>query len=1077
MTAIGSGYYRVPVGSILDIISKTEAFVILIGRNTKPCLQESKNVCLDRAHRRSRAPIALGILLALCPSVFALEASRDVSQYAHTAWRVSEGFAKGAIFSIAQTPDGYLWLGTEFGLLRFDGVRLFAWQPPAGARLPSSDIRSLLVARDGRLWIGTTEGLASWKDGQLTHYRALDGRTIETLLEDREGMIWVGAWSPSVGTLCTIQSGSTQCYGEDGRFGSGVTALYEDSRGNLWAGGETGLWRWKPGPPQFYPIPDATHRINDLIEDDGGLLIAQNSGITRLKNGKAEAYPLPAGLNFKPRNLLRDRNGGLWIGASTDAGLLHLHEGRTDLFRRSDGMSGDAVSSLLEDREGNIWVTTTEGLDRFREFAVYTISVKQGLSSGGVSAVLAARDGSIWLGTDNGLNRWNSGNITVYGARKPSSHLTAQSRGDSASTVRTVPGNGLPDVAVDSLFEDERGQIWVATHRGVAVLQSDRFVPISSLPTGIVYAITAGSAGDVWISHQNSLFHLHRGDVVEEIPWTRLGLQGLALSLVADPSSGGLWLGLTKGGVAYVKDGQVRATYTAEDGLGEGRISQLRFGSRGSLWAATEGGLSRIRDGNVATLTSKNGLPCDVAHWSIEDDDHSVWLYMPCGLVQISRSELDAWVADPNRTIKATVFDRSDGVKSHSFTPGYSPSVAKSADGKLWFLPFGGVSVIDPRHLPFNKLPPLVHIEQITADGQTYDASQGLRLPPLVRDLTIDYTALSLVALEKVHFRFKLDAQDDDWREVVNDRRVQYSNLAPGRYRFRVLASNNSGVWNEEGVFLEFSIAPAYYQTTWFRAACVAAFLMLLWALYQLRLRQVARQFNRGLEERVGERTRIARELHDTLLQSFQGVLLKFSAVRFLLPPESDEAQKTLEKAIDQAEQAIADGRDAVQGLRSSTVPANDLARVISALGEELAGNQTGQDPPVLRVDVEGVPQSLAPLLQDEVHRIAVETLRNAYRHAGARRIEVEIRYGKRQFRLRVRDNGKGIDQNVVDAGGRERHFGLTGMRERAELVGGNLAIWSELDSGTEIELTIPASVAYAKPPTARRSIFLRKRA
>jgi signal transduction histidine kinase len=374
-----------------------------------------------------------------------------------------------------------------------------------------------------------------------------------------------------------------------------------------------------------------------------------------------------------------------------------------------------------------------------------------------------------------------------------------------------------------------------------------------------------------------------------------------------------------------------------------------------------------------------------------------------------------------------------------------------------------------------------VHIQQVTADRKTYDVeSYGngqLPLPSLTRDLEIDYTGLSLVAPEKVFFRYKLEGHDTDWQDAGTRRLALYTDLPPRNYRFRVMACNNSGVWNEAGTYLDFSIAPAYYQTTLFRVSCVAAFLLLLGALYRLRLRQVARQFNIRLDERLGERTRIARELHDTLLQSCQGVLLKFSAVRFLLPPGADEAQKALGKALDQAEQAIADGRDAVQGLRPSTAPGSDLSRVISALGKELADNQSGQNPPALSVDVEGVPQSLAPLLQDEVHRIAVETLRNAYRHAGASRIEVEIRYGKRQFRLRVRDNGKGIDQNVADAGGRERHFGLTGMRERAEIVGGNLAIWSELDSGTEIELTIPASVAYAKPPNARRSIFLGKRA
>jgi signal transduction histidine kinase len=424
---------------------------------------------------------------------------------------------------------------------------------------------------------------------------------------------------------------------------------------------------------------------------------------------------------------------------------------------------------------------------------------------------------------------------------------------------------------------------------------------------------------------------------------------------------------------------------------------------------------------------------------------------------------LDAWVSHPTQTIQASVFDSSDGVSSHQSTGGYDTVVAKAADGRLWFVPFGGVSVIDPHNLALNKLPPPVRIEQIIADKKTYDATNGVQLPPRVRNLAIDYTALSLVAPEKVRFRVKLEGQDKDWRELVNVRYVEYTNLPPNHYRFRVLASNNSGVWNEEGATLEFVIPPAWYQTSWFYALCAATVLAIVWLIYQLRVRQLAHQFNLALEARVGERTRIARELHDTLLQDFQALLPRLQAGIYQLPEGASDARKTLETAVDQASEAITEGRDAVQGLRTSTVEKNDLALAIRTLGEELAAAENDSPIP-FQVLVEGSPRNLHPIIRDEVYRLGAEALRNAFRHAAARNVEVEIRYEANSFRLRVRDDGKGIDSNLLRGDGRQGHYGLPGMRERAKVVGGKLAIWSEINSGTEIELVLPASRAYAQP-------------
>jgi signal transduction histidine kinase len=374
--------------------------------------------------------------------------------------------------------------------------------------------------------------------------------------------------------------------------------------------------------------------------------------------------------------------------------------------------------------------------------------------------------------------------------------------------------------------------------------------------------------------------------------------------------------------------------------------------------------------------------------------------------------------------------------------------------------------VIDPNHLPFNKLPPPVHIEQVKADGKVCNLKPGLRLPSGVRDVWIDYNALSLVAPEQTRFRYKLEGQDRDWIEVVNNRVAQYSNLPPRRYRFRVMAANNSGVWIEACASLDFAIDPAYYQTTWFRYLVVAAVLGLLAVVYQLRQRQLVRRFNLRMEDRINERLRIARDLHDTLLQSFQGVLLKFGAVAYLLPDRPEEARATLASVVEQAREAITEGRDAVYSLRSSTVITNDLARAIGTFGEDLCA---GEHLIEFQIHVEGKSRELPPIVRDEIYRIACEALRNAHRHAQARRIEAEIHYERRNFRLRIRDDGKGIDRKVLTMGSREGHYGLPGMQERAKLVGGKLVVWSELKSGTEIELTIPSAIAYAKAPPAGR--------
>jgi len=1000
--------------------------------------------------RTTRTLLALSALqlLVWSPPALALDPSLNVGQFAHTAWTPRDGTLQGGANTIVQTLDGYLWLGTDLGLVRFDGVRMVPWIPPAGQELPSSVISSLAAGRDGSLWIGTANGLVSWKDGKLREHPAIGKHLVNVVYEDRHGTVWAGTSQSPTAKLCAIRDDGTTCVGDDGSLGDQVTSLCEDAAGQLWVGTIAGLWRWSPGPPTRYvldpsPNPSASTRGRVVSmapgENGKGITFTNFNNAYQIVDGKIVDYRAEG---LPPREIrmrvFRDRDGGVWFATET-SGVIRVGRRHASTFRHADGLSSDDVRFVYEDREGSIWLGTGNGLDRFREFAVTSLTQAEGFSDPIATGVLARRDGSVWIGSNSGINVWKDGRIVVHNRRT-----------DTA----------LPSNDVQSFFEDERGRLWIATSRGIVGLEDGKFRNMPFDTSQMTFAMDSDGAGGLWVSHPGGVSHLADGRVIEEMPWRLANGLGPGTGLVSRPG-GGVFVGMIGGAIGEFRDGALRRLLTSAEGVGPGRLVDLQRDEHGGMWAATEGGLTRVAaDGRVATMTTANGLPCNPTHWMIDDDQGGFWVYSRCGLTRIPRSDVDAWIADPKRKVRTSMLDRSDGVRTMGFMGPYRPHVTRATDGRIWFVSDKVASVLDPRHLKANAIPPPVHIERITVDGTVYAPQPGLRLPPHVRDLSIDYAALSLVAPEKVRVRLRLEGQDPDWREVVEDRHVSYSNLAPGTYRFHVIASNNSGVWNERGDVLEFSIAPAYYQTNAFLVCCAAAFAGLLWTAWHWRLRRVAHRFELTLDARVAERTRIARELHDTLLQSFQGLLLIFESAVRLLPEHPLEARESLERALDQAAEATAEARDAVQGLRNSVTETNDLVPSLTSVAQELSTGASA-DAAAIEVVVDGTARPLKPLVRDEVYRIAAEALRNAARHAHARHISAEIRYEERQFRLLVRDDGAGIDEEKL----RETpsgHFGLHGMRERAAIVGGGLEVLTRAGLGTVVELSIPAPIAYA---------------
>jgi signal transduction histidine kinase/ligand-binding sensor domain-containing protein len=986
----------------------------------------------------------LGLLLVavFSPRVAGLDPSRKISQYGHNMWRIQDGYLPAPPEAIAQTADGYLWVGTAAGLVRFDGVRFVPWASPTGEKLPSDQIHSLLGTSDGSLWIGTGGGLVRWKDGILTKYKSLT-TGVWGIVEDHDQDIWVVRWDTDDGhgPLCRIRDRDESCFGRnDGIPLQNATELALDNSGSFWIAGNQGLCKWKPGSPSLY-LQDLAERgyligvrgLSVRDENSAWIGLQQPNGDLQLQefdHGKWTTRPLAKAQGPSPSTnvLFRDRGGALWVGTARD-GVFRTLGNKTDHFSTMDGLSSDSVLRFFQDREGTLWVATTKGIESFRDLPVVSYSMKEGMPSDILSTILASHDGGVWVGGAEALSFLKQGELSV---------------------LRT--NHGLPGRDITTMSEDHRGRLWIGVDSSLAVLDHGHFLPIhkpDGSSMGIVLGMAEDAEGNEWAMTSGKLFRIENLTVRKQI-----SLPQKCFSIVSDPKAG-VWLGCVNGDLAhYYSDGsdtfpRVSATY----------IRQVLPDPTPGLWVVSDDALIWWNGSAGATMTTRNGLPCDQVYAVVKDEAGALWIYARCGLLSIAASELTRWHRNPSVQVEVAALDIYDGAQP-GLTP-LQPQATRSLDGGLWFVNDNLVQTFDPRKWLRNTLAPNVVVERLVAKDVNYPIQRGLKLPALLRNLEIDYTALSFVVPQKVRFRYKLEGRDTSWQEAGVRRQAFYTDLAPGSYRFRVIACNNDGVWNQEGATVDFTVAAAWYQTSWFRASCAAAFVLLLWIAYHLRVLQLRRQFAIGLEARVNERTRIARELHDTLLQSLHGVLMSFQRADNLLPDRPMEAKQRLGSAIDQAAQAITESRDAVQGLRSSTRVTNDLALAIRTLGEELAAKQTSENPPVLDVAVEGAARDLNPILRDEVYRIAGEAMRNALEHAQARRVEVELHYDKLELRLRVRDDGKGIDPEILRNQGRSGHFGVQGMRERAKLVGGRLEIWSKLDSGTEVELSIPASIAY----------------
>jgi len=979
-----------------------------------------------RAHNGRVAFVAL----SLCGFAGIIESSELVTQLAHTAWTTRDARLPGAVFAITQTPDGFIWIGTEFGLVRFDGVHFQDWQPPRGERLTNRGVTALLGDRDGGLWIGSHSGLTHWIGDSIEQYHTSTGATgpaVSAILQDREGHVWVATIGAGAGGLCRVDGKLLNCDSAlQATASPGILSLFEDRRGNLWVGGRAMLYRRKPDPGMTYSLPDSHLMISSVAEDrEGTILVSTDSegGLYKLLNGKLEPYRRTAvSSRARPSHLLADKDGSLWIG-TLGQGILHLSGGRIDKFVRADGLSNNIVRCLFEDREGNIWVGTDDGLDRFRRFPVTTISKREGLSAEVVTSVLASKSGDIWIGTTNGLDRI-----------------------DSAGSITHVGIAGSCSPAISGLFEETDGRLWANCGTGFAALDRASHNFVVQAPARNIGSITAATEDrdrSMWLSSPSQgLVHSEHGEIKEIVPWSFFANKK-ATALETDPDRGGLWLGFLQGGIAYWKPGESVRWYGSADGLGDAAVMDLHF-SREVLWIATQGGLSELSQERITTLRAKNGLPCEQINAMAEDNDHALWLNTACGLVRINADDLASWSAKQTNRVALKVFDSADGMRIHTTAKGYYPRASKSSDGRLWFNVLEGVAVIDPKNLSMNPLPPPVQIERAMADRQECSLKAGLRLQPRIKDFEIEYAGLSFVDPDRVRFRYKLEGADGEWHEADGRRQVTYTNLAPHQYRFQVIASNNDGVWNHQGAALEFTVPPAFYQTTWFRLLCATGVLLLAWSWYRLRLRQIAAQLNLRFEERLAERSRIARDLHDNLLQNIAGFALQLEGLSKLVLTKPVLAKDRLRELRQEAERWLHDAREAVWDLRSPPLAGREFLTALRETAEDITGAKGIR----LIMTVSGSRRPLPEELGEQLLRIIREAIRNAARHGNAREVRLEVGYPQPDtIEIQISDDGCGF---ILEEGAQKMgHYGLSGMQERALNIGADLKIATSPGSGT----------------------------
>jgi ligand-binding sensor domain-containing protein/signal transduction histidine kinase len=979
---------------------------------------------------------ALSGLMLVALQLFANPVDPSSDGYPRASWTQAEGISLTGVTSITQDHEGYIWLGTGAGLLRFDGARFVRWET-LGPPLPQTSVVGLAPSKDGGVWVafGNSGGVShidslgslqsySWRDG-------LPAGPILAVLEDYEGTLWVGGFDG----LARLRNGHWERFGQARGIsdGASVSRIFEDRRGVLWVVSQAGLFGLDRPADMFERYRDGTAEMRAIEEDVNGAIWAVDAvqGVRRIAPGPSGRTTDVATRLSGGTVLLKDRQGYLWIGS--DHGLFNLRHQDWGLSSALEPVASversaaNSVLALFEDREGSIWVGTSGGLTRLAVTTTSQVTFRPEFVGMQVSALAADRDGSVWIATSNGLNQITANESRWY-----------------------REAEGLPSKVIRALHADGGGRLWVATDRGVAWISKGQVRLLAGnrgywmpddLYTGTnilnrVVAITSDTQGRLWLCDYTGLYQWKDGVLLD--------LRGdvgrrTATAVLAD-SQGRTWVGFTVGGAVVHYNGRFQ-TFSTADGLPDAIVTAFYEDRAGDIWVATTSGLAKYENGRFWTVTMRNGLPDDAITAMTEAKDGRVWLGSRVGLVRLDSGELQRAVTEPSYRLAYTLFDVSDGFTS--LVSSGSPTVIRTEAGALWFVSRDGISLVEPERLREIGVPPRVKIERLVADEVTQMPLGSHRLAPRTRRIQLEYTSLSFVAPSKLRFRYMLHGFDRDWIIAGGARQAYYMNLPPGEYRFQVAASNVGGTWTEP-TELQFSIQPPFYRTMSFYLGSFIVALVTLFAVSRMHARRLQRKYALVLAERA----RVGREIHDTLLQGMVGVALQLQGIAETLNPAAVEAKPRLERARDFLEHSIRETRSSIWRLRSAALDTRDLPSALREAAETIVGPQVA-----FRLTVLGKPVRASQRVEEHVLKIAQEAIFNAVQHANPKGIDVQLNYRDDSLSVRISDDGQGFD-SAKASDHMKPHWGLQTMRERAQHIGSTLRLHSG-GAGTVVELDV----------------------